>query len=338
MRLNSRNRKVRKPSEIPWLRAQSASSPNSAPTTFICVSYFIFISWWQIMNPYSMNTVQWNVHMETLLDQLKVSTCVPEEPPKIPSTPNTRSSKATKLINHPQFISTRQCKNKHGNCQGNDSDFIMDANGGSVVCILCGMIQDTAVLLDAPMYVDSRGGEPTSSRCVVHRYSRIVYLRGLLTSIDGETNVELTNMERRFIKHYITVHSAASGGDCKLLVHQIKRSIRRMKLRPCLVYHAHTIAFQLFGKSQRAQNETEIRRALRRFRALEVAWDRAPKDGPLRQGTKKFPSLPWVWQRICRDLRLSDDTTQLFYVPKTPKQCTTKRERRYIALTHLALR
>ena len=289
-----------------------------------------------------MSTAQWDAHMESLLDQLTSHDTTPSPPEQKTHTQSTpRSRQVAKFVNHPQYIAVRRCKNERNHCTGTDSDFIVDANGGSVVCILCGMIQDTSVLLDAPTFVDSRGsdrGQPTSSLCVVHRYSRIAYLRGLLTSTDGETNVELTTKETRFIKHYITDHSDALGGDYKSLVRQIKRSIRKMKLRPCLTYHAHTIAFQLFGKHRSAQNETEIRQVLRRFRALEVEWDRAPKNGPLRQGTKKFPSLPWVWTRICKDLDLSENTTQLFYVPShTPKRCSEKRERQYTTLTCLAL-
>lgn len=294
------------------------------------------------MDPYSMSTAQWDTHIQTLLDGLtEQKDMEPLVAPDIRVTSTkkkqtTRERNVAKIANHPQYIATRQCKNER--CKGADSDFIVDANGGCVVCILCGMIQDTAVLCDAPTYADSRGGSATSSVCAVHRYSRIAYLRGLLTSTDGETNVELTPKETRMIKHFITHHSDAYGGDYQMLVRQIKRSIHRMQLRPCLVYHAHTIAYMLFEKRQSAQNETEIRLALRRFRALELEWDRAPKDGPLRQGAKKFPSLPWMWTRICQDLNLSHDTTHLFYVTKTPKRCTLRREHQYTTLTDLALR
>lgn len=287
-----------------------------------------------------MSTDQWDAHIESLLDEITHQPTKPVTPQQtiVPQEGMTsRSRQVVKFVNHPQYITTRRCKNERGQCTGNDSDFIVDANGGSVVCILCGMIQDTSVLHDAPTFAPDPS-EHTSSLCVVHRYSRIAYLRGLLTSTDGETKVELTQQESRFIKHYITHHSVGLGGDYKSLVCQIKRSIRRMKLRQCLTYHAHTIAFRLFGKHRNAQNETEIRQVLRRFRALEVEWDRAPKNGPLRQGTKKFPSLPWIWMRICKDLHLSDDTTELFYLPpNTPKRCIEKRERQYTTLTRLAL-
>lgn len=305
------------------------------------------------MDPYSMNTDQWDAYMSTLLDELTTEKTRQETVQRASfdttSHPDPKNKKArliSQLVNHPQFISSRKCKNEKSHCPGTDSDFIVDVNGGSVVCIQCGMIQDTTVLQDAHTYADSKGrGEPTSSLYVVHRYSRIAYLRGLLTSTDGETNVELTEKETRLIRHFITNHSDVSGGDkqteeedYQTLVRQVKRAVRRTQLRPCLVYHAHTIAYKLFGKHRHAQNETEIRLVLRRFRALENEWDRAPKDGPLRQGAKKFPSIPWIWQRICRDLQLSRDTTHLFYVSRSPKRCLEKRERQYILLTDLALR
>ena len=288
-----------------------------------------------------MNTEQWDLHMETLLDTLMDSKDVSKisEPPCSKTTSQdsltvqtTRQSKKRQKIDHPMYILTRQCPNNE--CGGTDKDFIVDANGGSVVCILCGMIQDTAVLDSAPMFANS---EATSSVHVVHRYSRIAYVRGLLKSIEGETKVELTTRELNSVRHFITNHSNVRGGENSHneLVRQIKRAVVRMKLRKCLIYHAHTIAFRLFKSYLPAHNETQIRVALRRFRSLENEWDKSPRNGPLRNGTKKFPSIPWMWQKICLELGLMD-ITYLFFVPSSQKRCITKRETQYRQLMSLA--
>ncbi len=289
------------------------------------------------MDPYSMNTEQWDAHMEQLLDMAlqhqtseSASVCSARSCTSMESNPLRSPPSKKQRTDHPMYISARQCHNKE--CGGRDADFIVDANGGSVVCILCGMIQDTAVLDAAITFADS---EATSSVHVVHRYSRIAYVRGLLKSIEGETNVELTALETQAIIHHVTNHSSGTGGTSVELARKIKRAVTKMNLRKCLVYHAHTIAFRLFKSHFPAQNETQVRIALRRFRSLENEWDRAPRQGPLRQGTKKFPSIPWIWHRICHDMNLAD-IQDIFYLPRSQKKCTAKRECQYTQLTRLA--
>lgn len=299
-----------------------------------------------------MNTEQWEAHIQGLLDQV----CQPPPPPpqttadeyanSQPKSSNAKPSSACssrrqpnwRHTPHPQRITSRSCKNQ--NCTADDSDFIVDANGGSVVCIACGMIQTIGVLEDAHTFADSVEGA-TSSVHAVHRYSRIAYVRGLLTSTEGETNVELTLAEIRAISHYITNHAkyrdCRRAGNERQLAQEIKKAVNKMQLRPCLVYHAQTIAFKMFGVDiMPPRNETEIRTVLHRFRALENEWDRAPRNGPLRKGAKKFPSIPWMWRRICIDLGL-DESKDLLYVVKSQKRCLSKRETQYQKLTALVL-
>lgn len=298
-------------------------------------------------DPYSMSMEQWDVHMEMLLDMVTQKPLPLTTPPsttsydsnvqcgKVASSDSSgaqRSGKRrrTQPCEHPQYIEHRTCHNR--DCGGREADFIVDANGGSVVCILCGMIQDTAVLDGAPTFANS---DSTSSVHVVHRYSRIAYVRGLLKSSEGETKLVLTETENRAILHYITNHTSGSGGGPQELAHKIKRAVTKMRLRTCLVYHAHTIAYSLFKSCLPARNETQIRIALQRFRSLENEWDRAPRNGTLRKGTKKFPSIPWMWKRICRDMNLLDIEC-IFYVPRSQKHCISKRESQYNALMELA--
>jgi len=291
------------------------------------------------MDPYSMSTEQWNSHMEALLDLAMTSSTVnsstsnvqcEKRESTVSGPPQTTTTKRPRKTDHPMFISKRQCLNRE--CGGTDEDFLVDANGGSVVCIQCGMIQDTAVLDGAPTFANS---DATSSVYVVHRYSRIAYVRGLLKSTEGETKVELTQSEIAAITHYITDHQNGRGGNVHELSRQIKRAVTRMKLRKCLIYHAHTIAYKLYKSHLPPHNETQIRQALRRFRSLENEWDKAPRHGPLRNGTKKFPSVTWMWQKICHELGLTD-IVDLFYVPLSQKKCILKREKQYSQLMSLA--
>lgn len=304
-----------------------------------------------------MNTGPWDAHTESLLDLLMearsqlqtTSSTTTTTTATSTSTPlsllsdlasnKSKKSKKRKKEDHPMWIggpTARTCINKK--CATADPlDLIVDANGGSVVCIQCGTIQTTSVLESAPTFADFQDGR--SSATVVHRYSRIAYLRGLLTSIDGETNVELTSEETKAILHHVRVHGKSGDGTTDF-VRAIKRAVGRMRLRRCLCYHAYTIAFRLFGVTHPPPSETDIRKVLTRFRALENEWDRAPRNGQLRNGVKKFPSLPWMWQRICRDMRdeLEEDSTleHLFHVPPTKQKCEDLRTKQYNKLVKLA--
>lgn len=272
-----------------------------------------------------MSMDQWEQHVESLLDELMAPPTQCPDPVKAPSTHPKRRKKS----DHPQYIEQRQCKNTQ--CTASDSDFIVDANGGSVVCIQCGMIQCTGVLESVPTDVDSQGA---ASITVVHRYSRIAYVRGLLKSIDGETRVSLTPAEEQKIRHYIEVHALRYDGNVDAQL--IKQAVRRMGLRKCLCYHAHTIAFRLFRVSHAPPSETEIRVILRRFRALENEWDRAPLDGPLRKGFKKFPYIPFIWKRLCQDEGYFDLSTLIHENPSNTR--TKAREMVYQHLRRLAFR
>ena len=296
-------------------------------------------------------------HIENLLDLLMTakqalsspinttttttSTSMPSSMP-FDHASNKKQKKRPAKDQHPQWINpeTRTCINAR--CTNARAlDFIVDANGGSVVCIQCGTIQTTGVLENAvPINADSTTrANATSSVTVVHRYSRIAYVRGLLTSIDGSTNVALTDEETAAIQHYTTAHRHDEDEDID--AHAVKRAIKKMSLRPCLCYHAHTIAFRLFRTTTPPPSNDDIRQILTRFRSLENEWDRSPRNGTLRNGAKKFPSIPWVWQRICLDLGPSklenvELMCSLFRVPTPQKKCLVKRFRQYTQLKRLA--
>lgn len=176
------------------------------------------------------------------------------------------------------------------------TEIIEDASVGSVVCIQCGMIQCTSVFEGAGIDAYFHGGV---SRTVVHRYSRIVYLRAILLSLLGETRVDLDLGEWIILRQYfqreenLTHNKDASS---------VKRAIRSLKLPYRLMRHAYTIAWQLWKIPLPVPSGQEIRDVFRLFRVFESAWDRAPLAGSIRKGRKKFPAYAVVWKHCCRQL------------------------------------
>lgn len=173
------------------------------------------------------------------------------------------------------------------------SDLNVDADGGSVVCFQCGMIQDSSVFENASTGAVFHTGV---SRTVVHRYSRIVVVRGVLRSLQGETQLSLKPEELILLSSYF------QKGENPKSAMVIKRAIRILKLPKRLMYHATTILSQLWQNPTPSLSEFEIRAVLLLFRALENAWDRAPLASSIRGGRKKFLSLPLVWQFLCNKL------------------------------------
>lgn len=177
----------------------------------------------------------------------------------------------------------------------NSSDVIEDAGGGCVVCTQCGLIQVSSVFENAATNAAYYEGV---SRIVVHRYSRIVIIRGILKSLQGETRVDFTSPE------LITLQQSFPIDEPPKDTTQIKRAIQRLKL-PCrLLRHSATILEHLWNIPSKIPlpSESEIRDALALFRALENVWDRAPLGGSVRKGRKKFISMPLAWKFVCSKL------------------------------------
>lgn len=165
-----------------------------------------------------------------------------------------------------------------------------DADGASVVCIQCGMIQTTSVFETASTGAIFHEGV---SRTVVHRYSRLVILRGILRSLQAETRVDLS------FDQTCALHSCFPSGEPPASTFRVKKAILRLKLPYRLMKHATTIRFLLWRCATPNPSEDEIRIVLRRFRVLENAWDRLPLGSSIRQGRKKFLSYPLVWKHLC---------------------------------------
>lgn len=178
------------------------------------------------------------------------------------------------------------------------TEIIEDVNEGSVVCIQCGLIQCTSVFGGpiAGTDVYYHGGV---SRTVVHRYSRIVYLRSILSSLQGETHVDLS------LGEWIMLQQFFHTGENQSLPKEgpsVKKAIRSLKLPYRLMRHAYTIAWQLWKIKLPNPSGQEIRDIFQLFRAFENAWDRAPLASSVRNGRRKFPAYAVVWKHCCLQL------------------------------------
>jgi hypothetical protein len=172
---------------------------------------------------------------------------------------------------------------------------IEDVNSGSVVCTQCGLIQSTVVFESAS--TDALYHEGVS-RTAVRRYSRIVYLRSVLRSTCGDTQLDLLPAWKTSLLLYF------QSDETPKTAIQIKKAIQHLKLPKKLLFHSQLLASTLFGTKCPNPSEYEIRSVCARFHALENAWDRQPLEGSVRKGRKKFLSLPVVWEVICQQLHL----------------------------------
>lgn len=179
----------------------------------------------------------------------------------------------------------------------NSTEIIEDVNEGSVVCIQCGMIQSMSVFESADTNAIYHEGV---SRTVVHRYSRIVYLRAILLGLQGETRVDLDLEEWITLQLYFQQEDTQSAPKNAALV---KKAIRHLKLPYRLMRHAHTLAWQLWKISLPNLDVQETRDVFRQFRVFENAWDREPLGSSIRKGRKKFPSYSVVWNYCCLELK-----------------------------------
>jgi hypothetical protein len=180
------------------------------------------------------------------------------------------------------------------------TEIMEDVNEGFVVCTQCGMIQVMYVFEGAHTDAPYHGGV---SPIAVHRYSRIVYLRGILKSLRGETTITYEEGEWEMIRSFFQKEGNTnlphnSSSVC------IAIKVLNMPVR--LLHHATSIAWQLWQTHPPLPKEDEIRDVLRVFRALENVWDKEPLAGPIRRGRKKFLSYPLTWRWICSELGYSD--------------------------------
>jgi transcription initiation factor TFIIIB Brf1 subunit/transcription initiation factor TFIIB len=176
-------------------------------------------------------------------------------------------------------------------------DVVEDADQGCVVCIQCGLIQTSSVFENASTDAVFHGGV---SRIVVHRYSRIAILRGILLSLQGETRLVLDHEQTEKLRSFFPTGEPPENAIA------VKRAIRILHLPRKLTHHATTIWFRLWQGHTPNPSESEIRDVLHLFRALENVWDRLPLENFVRNHRKKFLSLPLTWKFLCEKLHFDE--------------------------------
>lgn len=176
---------------------------------------------------------------------------------------------------------------------------IEDVDVGSAVCIQCGLIQPSLVTETAVMsaYTPRDGITPV----VVHRYSRLVYLRSIVQSIQAETKVEMSEEIREQIRNHCerTGQKSAEG---------VRESVRRYNLPYRLMRHSTTVACQLFPEFHKTVpqiSQENQRKMFRLFRGYENVWDRA-SSASWKAGRKKFVNYRELWNVLADKLFLDD--------------------------------
>lgn len=188
---------------------------------------------------------------------------------------------------------------------------IEDVAEGSVVCIQCGMIQSTVVLVDD--VGTAMSGPVINYACfVAHRYSRIVYWHANMMSIQGDTNPMLREGELQSLQLFFQ-------NDGKLLkpgVAAIQEAVRKKIVPYRLRRHAPNLAWRLWPKEcpvLPVLSDEEVRSILQQLRRYESVWDK--KISGKNTGSVKYFPFRFLWGVVCTQLGYPH-LVRLFLPPK----------------------
>ena len=173
-------------------------------------------------------------------------------------------------------------------------EVVEDVNEGSVVCIQCGMIQGMHVGEDA--VTDAKFHEGVS-RIVVHRYSRMAYLRWILLSHFGETTLKMDTAQEEAIRQFCR-------GIPRVFPKHVQVAVRQLRLPRRFMRHAPAICQRLFPESRHNPvhpSADELDAIFRRFREYENVWENAG-SAKFKQGKRSFPGQRIVWRFLCLEL------------------------------------
>jgi hypothetical protein len=184
-----------------------------------------------------------------------------------------------------------------GKCRS--TEIIEDVKEGCVVCTACGMVQ-TSVLIQSEHGAHTTIAKMTSlDRYVVHHYSRVVYFRSFMQSLQGDTRPQYSPEDvlvlRRVVGGIDVTKITPDVVQCALRVSKLTK-FRRHKVRFAEIlsdghFKAPLIPSDVFYK------------LLKLFRRVEVAWEQVVK----KQNTRRvFISYPYVYYQLCHHLGLPD--------------------------------
>jgi hypothetical protein len=176
-------------------------------------------------------------------------------------------------------------------------EVIDDQQSGTTVCTMCGLVQniflDNGVGNMDPM--EAYAGTPYK----VHRYSRIVYFRSFMMSMQAETRPQMDPSVLETLRRTIV-------GDVNQK--SVLAALRMMKI--CNNYRRHALSLieTLTGKPTPDKIKIEHKHfmlLLRHFRRVECVWDHGQKQQTKR---KVFLSYAYVFYQLCHHLKLEKYT------------------------------
>lgn len=162
-------------------------------------------------------------------------------------------------------------------------------------CTVCGIIQHIELSTGtAHMSVSSL---TTGYRHVVHRYSRVVYFRSFLMSLQGETTPVIPSEDEQRMRHILDGYNLINAN----IVRQV---LKKLKLLTRYRRHVESLAVK-FSKGQYKPLQIQpdmMRDILRLFRRVECFWDHGGKQQDLARKRRVFLSYPYVYYQICYHL------------------------------------
>ena len=195
-----------------------------------------------------------------------------------------------------------------GRCKS--SEIIEDVKEGSVVCTTCGMIQHLNLLTSIHGAHTSVDRKNAMDRFVVHRYSRVVYFRSFLQSIQGNTYPQCT------LQDIHNLHQALDGKDVnptsvlKALNTTKLTRLRRHREALCVILSCNKY------KPVSIPSETFFT-LLKLFRRVEFYWSDTLKEQA--GGRKVFLSYPYVYYQLCVHLKLPHLTGEHHLLKSKPR-------------------
>lgn len=181
----------------------------------------------------------------------------------------------------------------HPNCVSCGSkEVIEDMTEGSVVCLACGLIQNTMLIGMGAAHL-SYGQLRDGNRKIVHHYSRVTYFRSFVTALQGKTEPIISQEGLADLRRSI-------GGDDSSVINEetVVLALKRMKLSTKLRRHKYTLAGMLNPDFKQIRIPyIDFFELLRLFRKVEYYynWFTKKKLG----GRKVFYSYPYVFYQLC---------------------------------------
>lgn len=192
------------------------------------------------------------------------------------------------------------------------TEIIEDVREGCVVCTACGMIQ-TSVLIQSEHGAHVSVAQSMSlDRYVVHHYSRVVYFRSFLQSIQGDTRPEISPLEEGVLRQVVGgIASSQISPDvvqCALRVTGLTK-FRRHKVRLAeLLSDGHfkgsVIPSGVFYD------------LLKLFRRVEYAWEHHVRK---QSGRRVFISYPYVYFQLCYHLGYAELCDSKYLLKSRPR-------------------